>query len=376
MKKSHVKQILNIAFVVLLGVVTFVLIKNNSDGLTWEKLGEFFSGTNPWLLVGAVACLVAFIFFEGLALHLVLRKFGHKTRLHQSLAYSTSDIYYSTITPSATGGQPASAFYMMRDGIPGGTAGFVLVFNLVCYTASILLVGGIALAINFKEFLCYDFWAKFLILLGLGMQIFLLIFFISCMVFHGAVLRFGRGLVHLLHKLHIIKKKDKWLNKVQRVVEKYKSSFERIKRHKGLMAQVFLCNLIQRIANIAIAALVCLSITDFNFIELFMMQTLVTLGYNSFPLPGGSFAFEKLFSSIYLGAFVAIGTDVPMVMTRVITYYLAMILCAVYTIWYHMAGGKREQAAQPPSPPEPSSKEALPEQNSSISPETQIKEGN
>ena len=376
MKKSHVKQILNIAFVVLLGVLTFVLIKNNSDGLTWEKLGEFFSGTNPWLLVGAVTCLVAFIVFEGLALHLILRKFGHKLRFHQSLAYSTSDIYYSTITPSATGGQPASAFYMVRDGVPGGTAGFALVFNLVCYTASILLVGGVALAINFKEFLCYDFWAKFLILLGLGMQIFLLIFFISCMIFHGAVLRVGKGLVRLLHKLHIIKKKDKWMNKVQSVVEKYRTSFESIKRHKGLMAQVFLCNLIQRMANIAIAALVCLSITDFNFFELFMMQTLVTLGYNSFPLPGGSGAFEKLFSSIYLGAFVTIGTDVPMVMTRVITYYLAMILCAVYTIWYHMAGGKREQAAQPPSPPDSPSEETLPEQDSTISPETQIKEGN
>ncbi len=345
MKKTHIKQILNIAFVVLLALLTFILIKNNSDGLTWEAVGSFFSSCNPWLIAGAVGCLLIFIVFEGLALHLILKKFGYKPRLHQSIAYSTSDIYYSTITPSATGGQPASAFYMVRDGVSGGAAGFALVFNLVCYTASILVVGAIAFIYNFKEFLGYEFWSKFLILLGLAMQIFLLIFFISCMVFHNAVLRVGKGLVGLLYKMHIIKKKEKWLNKVENVVEKYKTSFESIKHHKGLIVQVFLCNLIQRAANIAITALVCVSVSDLSFLELFMMQTLVTLGYNSFPLPGGSGAFEILFSSIYLGAFAAGVGDIPMIMTRVITYYLAMILCAIYTIVYHVLGGKKAACA-------------------------------
>ncbi len=341
MKKSQIKQLCNIAFVVLLALLTFILIKNNSDGLTWDTVKSFFSGCNPFMIAGALLCLIFFIVFEGLALHLIVRKFGHKVRFYQSLSYSTSDIYYSTITPSATGGQPASAFYMVRDGVPGGTAGFALVFNLVCYTASILVLGVVALACYFGEFLSYEFWPKLLIILGLCMQVFLLIFFISCMVFHGAVLRMGNFLVNLLHKMHIIKKKEKWLCKVQGIVDKYKTSFESIKKHKGLMLQVFLCNLIQRASNVAITAFVCTSISSLSFFDLFMMQTLVTLGYNSFPLPGGSGAFEILFTSIYFGAFAAGVGDVPMVMTRVITYYLAMILCAIYTIWYHMAGGKR-----------------------------------
>ncbi|MBR6727831.1 MAG: flippase-like domain-containing protein [Clostridia bacterium] len=377
MKKSHVKQILNIGFVVLLALLTFILIKNNSDGLTWDAVVSFFSSCNPWMIVGAVGCLLIFIVFEGLALHLILRKFGQKPRLHQSLAYSTSDIYYSTITPSATGGQPASAFYMVRDGVSGGVAGFALVFNLVCYTGSVLLIGAVALIYNFNEFLGYEFWPKFLILLGLGMQIFLLIFFISCMIFHGAVLRVGNGLVGLLHKMHIIKNKEKWLGKVKNVVEKYKTSFESIKHHKGLMVQVFLCNLIQRAANIAITAFVCVSVSDLGFLELFMMQTLVTLGYNSFPLPGGSGAFEILFSSIYFGAFAAGVGDIPMVMTRVITYYLAMILCAIYTIVYHMVGGKRaasKEAAEPPVQ-EASINQDTPEDASSIPTENSTKEG-
>ena len=56
---------------------------------------------------------------------------GYKPKLYSSLAYSTADTYYSAITPSASGGQPASAYYMVKDEVSAGASGFSLIFNLV-----------------------------------------------------------------------------------------------------------------------------------------------------------------------------------------------------------------------------------------------------
>lgn len=358
MKKSQKKQLFNILFVVVLAVLTLVLLKNITNELTPDNLKAYFAECRIWSIFCAIACLVVFILAEAFALHLILRKFGYKPRFSSSLAYSTSDIYYSTITPSATGGQPAAVFYMMRDGVSGGTACFALVFNLLCYSASILLIGIPCLLNNLDAFAGYELWSKVLILLGLFMQTCLFFFFLASMIFHNAVRWLGKKLVGFLHALHILRKKEKWLAKVDRVVDKYRSSYESIKQYKGLMLQVFVCNVIQRAANIAISAFICISITDLSFLELFMMQALVTLGYNSFPLPGGAGAYETLSMDIYSSAFPeAIGTAIPMIMSRVITYYLSMGLSAAYTIYYHVTGSRRppepDEAPPVPQPDEP-----------------------
>ena len=80
------------------------------------------------------------IIFEALSIYLISRQLGHKGRLLSAMVYSSADIYYSAITPSASGGQPAAAYYMHKDGMNVGTASFTLVFNVVAYTAAFLVL--------------------------------------------------------------------------------------------------------------------------------------------------------------------------------------------------------------------------------------------
>ena len=57
--------------------------------------------------------------------------------LVRGVLYSAADIYFSAITPSATGGQPASALLMVGDGIPTAVTTVVLLLNLAMYNLSI-----------------------------------------------------------------------------------------------------------------------------------------------------------------------------------------------------------------------------------------------
>ena len=69
--------------------------------------------------------------------------------------------------------------------------------------------------------------------------------------------------------------------------------------------------------------------------DVFSMQTFAVIGYNSIPLPGGSGAFEFLYLRIYEGVFSAEFTLIAMLVTRVISYYLSILINGIYTMLYH-----------------------------------------
>lgn len=340
MNKNTKKQILNISFVVLLFVVMIFMLSNITNELSFSNIKSFLSGSNPLFLGLAILCWLLFISFEALSLHIILKKLGHKPKIKSSIAYTTADTYYSAITPSATGGQPASAFYMIRDGISGGTAGFSLIFNLVGYTSAILLIGIIALTFGFNQFLLLSSFVKILIVIGFVLQISLLSFFILCMCKHTLVKKCCYGIINILCKLRIIRKKEKWIERVDSVVNKYNSCYKEFKNNKTLLIPVILCNFLQRSSQVLISAFVCKAATNCNIADIFILQSLVLLGYNSIPLPGGSIAYEYLYLSIYGLFFEDAFIVVALMVTRAISYYFSLLISGIYTMIYHLFQSK------------------------------------
>ena len=93
----------------------------------------FVRGADIFCVAAAVLCMLLFIFFEGAALRTILSSFGCRAGLPDCAVYSATDIYFSAITPSASGGQPACALMMMRGGVPGPTATVALIWNILLY---------------------------------------------------------------------------------------------------------------------------------------------------------------------------------------------------------------------------------------------------
>ena len=341
MKKNTKKQIINISFVILLLVLMISILTKSTDELNFSNLKKFFSSANILYLILAFVCWGLFILFESLSLHIILRKMGYKPKIKSSIAYTTADVYYSAITPSATGGQPASAFYMIRDGVDGGTAGFTLIFNLVGYTAAILIIGLFALLFGFDTFLLLPGFVKLLIIIGFFLQIFLLTFFIICMCYHEFVRKVGYWLVNTLSKIKIIRKRDKWINRVDNVVEKYGSCYDEFKENKLTLIPVIVCNTLQRAFQVLISAFVCKAAINVDISEIFILQSLVLLGYNSIPLPGGAGAYEYLYLKVFGLYFPEAFIVIAMMVTRTISYYFSLVISGIYTIIYHLFKRKR-----------------------------------
>ncbi len=380
LSKPVKKQLLNIGFLLILIAVTLIVLFTATD-IRLHDIGVFLSRCNPWLIAAAIAAMALFILFEAVSLHFILRGLGEKPRFHSSIVYSTADTYYSAITPSASGGQPASAFYMVKDGIGAGKASFSLVFNIAAYTFAIIVIGAVAFAVRPGFFSMIDGWfPKFLVVLGFIIQALLFAFFIGCMFWGSAVRKVGNGIIWLLTKLHIVKKPDKWKERLAREVEKYKACLGAIKRHPGMTVVNFFCNLGQRVSHVLIPCFVFFAAdSSVNFLDLFACSALVTIGYNSIPLPGGVGVYEYLYPSIYciVSAEEAFVLSALMV-SRAISYYMSMMLSGVYTLVYHavMIRRKPKEAADAEGAGELSAEEpARPEEKFAEEPEEASTDG-
>ena len=351
MNKKVRKHLFNILFVlVLLGLTVFILIKSNKE-LSWADVRAFFSNCNPAYIVLAVCGMLVFLLAEAWSLKNIAKKFGYKTKFVSAFAYSSADAYYSALTPSATGGQPASAYYMVKDGIDAGSTTFILVFNLLGYTAAIFVLGVAAFVISLFTstggwaFLDFSVLSKVFIIVGVVMQVFLIWLFVACLKHPGAVLKTGGALIALLAKLKFSKKPEILREKLSAMVEKYRYCGEQIKKHRNLFLQTLLLNVLQRGAQVAITAFVFKAAKpQTDMLHVFALQCFVLLGYNSMPLPGGSGVFELLYLNVFstVAFFDKPFLVVAVMVTRVISYYGCLIFSGIITLVYHVSqnGGK------------------------------------
>ena len=116
------KLLWTVVFVVL-AVMSVVAVTNMSKDFTVENFVSYIKGSSPSLICAAVISMLGFVIFEGLALLAVVKGFGYKQKFIHGLIYSASDIYVSAITPSATGGQAAPAYFMSTFLSPGRRSG-------------------------------------------------------------------------------------------------------------------------------------------------------------------------------------------------------------------------------------------------------------
>ena len=119
----------------LLMVLSIWAVVSRSGSYSPALLKETIRTSNPWWLIAAVIGMFCNVFFEGAALDVLVRaltrtKDAPPLKSH-GILYSSADIYFSAITPSASGGQPASAFFMSRDGIPMAQSVVILVLNML-----------------------------------------------------------------------------------------------------------------------------------------------------------------------------------------------------------------------------------------------------
>ena len=136
------KRLLWTLLFLLIAALTIWTVTAQNKNFTLAQLWGQVSQGRPVWLAGAVLSMVLYISLGAAAILYLLRGFGYRRSPLHGLSYTAADLYFSAITPSATGGQPAAAYFMAKDGVPVLVTTVVLLANLMCYTLGPLLLVG------------------------------------------------------------------------------------------------------------------------------------------------------------------------------------------------------------------------------------------
>lgn len=344
---SRRKQLLLAACSLLLAVSSFTLVLRHSGGLSLEALQEDLAQANPLWLCAAAASMLLYVALEGGILKTICGGLGHRISFRRSLAYAASDIYFSAVTPSATGGQPACAYFMIRDGIPETVSTVCLLVNLTMYILALAVLGVTCVLIGPGLFLCFGLLGQVLIVAGLAAHVGLACFFFLLVRNERLLHKLCGGVLRLLGKLRLVRKEAKLQTKLQTAMEDYRRSTQLLGGQKRLLIQVFVLNLLQRTAQISVTMFVFLAAGHRlgQAALMWAVQCYVILGAACVPVPGAMGVSDYLLLNGF-SAFLATQEAASMeLISRSIAFYCCTFLCAAITLVYSFIQIRRRSSS-------------------------------
>ena len=99
---------------VIVAITLWVVLGGGKAGQVWAAMQL---ARPSWLALGALF-MVGYTAVEALQIKLILGEMGCRSPYRHCLQFAGVGLFFCSITPSSTGGQPAEVFYMARRGIP------------------------------------------------------------------------------------------------------------------------------------------------------------------------------------------------------------------------------------------------------------------
>lgn len=328
------------SFIVLIGLIllTFYILYSSIDAKSMKEIIKIALNTDKrYLLAGSLAML-GFLFCEGATYRILMRGFGTKIGLLRGFKYGCIDFFFSAITPSATGGQPVVGYYMSRDRLPVGQSCIALVMQTVLYKIVLVILGTFSIIFNYR--LIFDgTWVRTaLILFGFTVNLVVIFLCIVTMFSHSLIYKTGEKLIHILSRMHIIRNKEKKIEKLRLVVEEYSQSAVFIKTNFSITVKAFLCTFVQRISMFSVVYFVYrgMGFSQYSYFTLVGIQAAISIAVDSLPVPGAVGACELMFHAVFTGVFGPDAVVSGLLFTRGINYYFCLVVSSVFTLANHI----------------------------------------
>lgn len=328
---------------IVLAALSIWAVFSQTKDYSLKDFVNFFKGDKKSWIAGAVICMVCYIVFEGLAILSVLKAFGYPRKVNKGIVYSAADIYFSAITPSASGGQPASAYYMMADGIPAAVSAVALLLNLVMYTISIMAIGVIAAILRPSLFNSFVPVSKALIVIGYLILGTLTVFIILLIKREDWVHAIGAVLIKLLNKIKLIRNPERFEKKLDRITNEYRDCAEMIDGQRGMLVRCFILNFLQRALQICVSPMIFLAGggSAAKAVDVWATHAFSVIGSSCIPVPGAIGVIDYLLidgMKDLMGEADATSLELA---SRGISFYVCVFVCIVIVAIGHFAIKRR-----------------------------------
>lgn len=271
-----------------IAIASIWMVIQQSENFDLVTLLNHIKGMNKGWLILSLVCMFGFIWIEGITILRIVKTLDPSIQSKSGTTYAAADVYFSAITPSASGGQPASAYFMIRDGMKTSVVTITLLLNLMLYSLALVFIG----------IVCFIFWGEVLWRVSVKFKI---LFFIGSGILVGSAILFyllirkeqiidgcANSIITALERWKIIKDGKTRREKIHNSMLQYKRCAVVISQNKKMLLDAFVLNVAQRLSQIVIT---------FNLfmgcgkgltlsIKATIMQAFVVVGSNSVPIPG------------------------------------------------------------------------------------------
>lgn len=328
-------------FIILFGLTAYAVLR----GKELPELLAIMRSVNPVYYVSGFVFIIVFVCCESYIIYRMLRVLKyHQVPKRNCVKYSFVGFFFSCITPSATGGQPAQIYYMNRDKVDVSVSTVILMIVTILYKFVLVFLG--ILIFLFRHFLITDYiWnVAFFFYLGMALNIFCVTFMLLLVFEPTLASRLLLSMMRGLERLHILRKKEQRMEKLQKAMVEYHKAAAVIQEHRGLMVRMFLVTLIQRIIHFSITYLVyrAFGLSELGFIDVVALQCVISISVDMLPLPGGMGISEGLFLQIFRKIFTGGLLYPAMLLSRGISYYALVLISAVMTCVAHITIKRKE----------------------------------
>lgn len=332
-EKKQNRFLWSVLFIVIAAVSIWAVTAQNKDFSVNDFL-SYVKEASPLWLCAAVASMLAFIIFEASAIIHICKTFGYKSKWRNGFFYSASDIYFSAITPSATGGQPACAYFMIKDGIPGIVVTISLLLNLMMYTISLIVIGIISIIVNPKVIFNFNPLSIILIVAGYIVQLGLALLFCFILYKERFLHRICSTILRILGRAHLIRNVDKKLARLKATMEEYHKYAYMIKGRRKMLMKTLLLNIFQRIAQIAVTMFVFLATGGIlgQALDIWSMQNFVVIGAYCIPVPGAVGITDYLMLDGFGKIMEAQQATNLELLSRTLSFYCCILICGISVI--------------------------------------------
>lgn len=336
-KKKYIGSLLFMA--ILIGTTFYFLFK----GHTLASLIDVLKQADLLFVLLGLAIMMLFECCEAFNIYQLTRSLGIRPRFGRCMLYAFAGFYFSAITPSSSGGQPAQVYFMKKDGIEISHSSLSLMIMLVMFQLVSLLYGIFMFLLRFDFISMHLTGITALLIYGVSVNI-AMILAIGGMIFSANLIRrIVMWCVHLLEKIRLVKNKQKVEKMLDDLIAEYQRGAEHIRQHPVILIRVLATSVIQVTALYSIPYIVyhAFHLHGHSLLDFLAMQAILTIAVSSLPLPGAVGASENSFLKLFAVFFGQQLLFPSMLLSRGISFYSYLIVSGIVAMIAYIRLGKQ-----------------------------------
>ena len=308
-------------FLLILGGATVYVIYKELEG---QDIIGTLKNANIWWVLAAILAMAVYAVCDGINISRCLKLDGYKISFAQMMKYSFAGFFFSSITPSSTGGQPGQLYFMAKDKLKVSHSAFTLLCALLSFQCAAVFLGVIGVICSHGE--VFKLQGRFAYVFPIGFALNLaIIAFLICVLFTRKLAGFFIGIGLWFIKVRGIKPGERF--KFLRSFACYRKAAALLKKNKIVFVKMLITSLIQIILfhSVTFFCAHAVGCTDLDWFTVLRTQSSLFISVSSLPLPGAAGVTEYGYALFYSGLIPTGLMGSVMLLTRFCSFMLPLV---------------------------------------------------